>query len=45
MLLAVVLFRKLAKIVGKALGYEYPSEVDREMTEYYSRIRSTKKET
>ena len=42
---AVALFRKTAKTVGEGLGYEYPLQVDREMTEYYSRIRSTKKET
>lgn len=42
---AVALFRRLAKLVGESLGYEYPEQVDREMTEYYSRIRSTKKET
>ncbi|MFC1735917.1 aminoglycoside 6-adenylyltransferase [Candidatus Hydrogenedentota bacterium] len=41
---AVDLFRKLARAVGKSLDYEYPSQVDREMTEYYSRIRSTKKD-
>ncbi len=42
---AVALFRKLAKIVGSSLGYEYPAQLDREMTDYYSRIRTTKKET
>lgn len=40
---AVAVFRRLATAVGEGLGYEYPSQVDREMTEYYSRIRSTKK--
>ena len=40
---AVALFRRLAKLVGKSLGYEYPEQVDRDMTEYYLRIRSCKK--
>ena len=42
---AVALFRKLANIVAEGLGYEYPSQTDREMTEYYSRIRSTQDHT
>jgi len=42
---AVALFRKMAKAVGEGLGYEYPSQVDVEMTEYYRWIRATKKET
>jgi aminoglycoside 6-adenylyltransferase len=40
---AVTLFRKLAKIVGSSLGYEYPAQLDKEMTDYYSHIRTTKK--
>lgn len=40
---AVALFRKLARIVGESLGYEYPLEVDKEMSDYYSRIRSTER--
>jgi aminoglycoside 6-adenylyltransferase len=42
---AVVLFRKLARTVGENLGYEYPEGLDKEMSEYYSRIRSTTSET
>ena len=38
---AVALFRKLAKNVGSSLGYEYPEQLDKEMMEYYSRIRNT----
>ena len=41
--MAVALFRKLAKIVGSSLGYEYPAQLDREMTDYYSRVRATKR--
>jgi len=37
--MAVALFRKLAKIVGSSLGYEYPAQLDKEMTDYYSHIR------
>ena len=37
---AVALFRKLARIVGERLGYDYPTQLDREMTDYYARIRS-----
>ena len=37
---AVALFRRLAREVGQALGYDYPAELDREMMDYYSRIRS-----
>jgi aminoglycoside 6-adenylyltransferase len=40
---AVVLFRRLAKLVGRSLGYEYPEQIDSEMTEYYSFIRSCMK--
>ena len=40
---AVALFRRLAKLVGRSLGYEYPEQIDWEMTEYYSLIRSCKK--
>ena len=42
---AVALFRKLARIVGGNLGYDYPVQLDQEMTDYYSRIRTTNKET
>jgi aminoglycoside 6-adenylyltransferase len=42
---AVALFRRTAVAVGETLGYEYPSKIDREMTEYYRRIQSTKKDT
>ena len=42
---AVSLFRKLAKIVGSSLGYNYPAQLDQKMTDYYSCIRNTKKET
>ena len=41
---ALALFRKLAKIVGRSLGYEYPAQLDQEMTDYYFRIRNTNKE-
>ena len=37
---AVALFRKLARIVGERLGYDYPTQLDREMTHYYARIWS-----
>lgn len=37
---AVTLFRKLAKQVGKVLGYTYPEKIDRDMTEYYLWIQS-----
>ena len=40
---AVALFRRLARTVGERLAYEYPAQLDREMTEYYSRIRGTKR--
>jgi len=36
----VGLFRRLAKLVGDSLGYEYPEKVDEEMTEYYRWIWS-----
>ncbi len=42
---AVILFRKLAKIVGNNLGYTYPVHLDKEMTDYYSYIRNTNKKT
>ncbi len=41
---ALALFRKLAEIVGSSLGYKYPEQLDREMTDYYSRIRNMDKE-
>jgi aminoglycoside 6-adenylyltransferase len=37
---AIALFRKLARMVGDELGYEYPMQIDREMTEYFRHIRS-----
>ena len=37
---AVALFRRLAQAVGARLGYRYPEEVDREMTDYFERIRA-----
>lgn len=40
---AIALFRRLATIVGDSLGYEYPVQLDKEMTDYYSRIRAAKK--
>jgi aminoglycoside 6-adenylyltransferase len=40
---AVALFRRLAKIVGDRLNFKYPVQLDREMTDYYSRIRSYEK--
>ncbi|MCX5756980.1 MAG: aminoglycoside 6-adenylyltransferase [Candidatus Hydrogenedentes bacterium] len=42
---ALALFRKLARIVGETLGYEYPARLDREMTDYYSQIRDAEKKT
>jgi aminoglycoside 6-adenylyltransferase len=41
---AIGLFRELARIVGKNLGYEYPEQMDTEMTAYYVSIRDRKKE-
>jgi aminoglycoside 6-adenylyltransferase len=38
---AVSLFRKLAKAVGSGLGYKYPEQMDREISEYHKRIRNT----
>lgn len=40
---AVALFRRLARVVGENLGYEYPERIDEEMTAYYRWIRSTEK--
>ena len=42
---AVALFRRLASTVGDELGYEYPVQLDREMIDYYSWIRSCQRET
>jgi len=42
---AVNLFRRLAKIVADQLGYEYPMQLDKEMSTYYSLIRNTYRET
>ena len=39
----IALFRKLAQIVGNSLGYRYPTQLDREMTDYYSRVRATRR--
>jgi aminoglycoside 6-adenylyltransferase len=41
---AVSLFRKLARIVGEGLGYAYPMQMDKEMTEYFTHIRNYKLE-
>jgi len=40
---AVALFRRLARVVGSRLGYDYPEQMDEEMTAYYSKIRNTKR--
>ena len=40
---AVILFRRLATFVGERLGYEYPHELDREISEYHARIRATER--
>ena len=37
-------FRKMAKQVGKKLGYEYPNQVDKEVMEFCREIKKTKKE-
>jgi aminoglycoside 6-adenylyltransferase len=37
---AVSLFRKLAKAVANGLGYAYPDQMDREITEYHNQIRN-----
>lgn len=42
---AIALFRRLAKIVGDNLGYDYPAQIDREMTDFYQYIRNTNKDT
>jgi aminoglycoside 6-adenylyltransferase len=42
---AVALFRRLARAVGDKLGYEYPVQLDREMTDYYSSIRTCQRGT
>ena len=42
---AVALFRRLARAVGDELSYEYPVQLDRDMTDYYSWIRSCQRET
>ncbi len=34
-------FRKLARAVGTGLGYDYPMELDEEVTQYCLRIRNT----
>lgn len=39
----VVLFRRLATFVGERLGYTYPHGLDREMSDYYARIRATER--
>ncbi len=38
----VGLFRRLATAVGTELGYEYPTELDEEVTEYFCSIRNMK---
>ena len=40
---AIALFRKLGKTVGSSLGYDYPTQLDQEMTDYYSSIRNTRR--
>ncbi len=40
---AIALFGKLARIVGSSLGYDYPTELEQEMKDYYLRIRNTKR--
>jgi len=42
---AISLFRKLGKTVGRSLGYDYPTQLDQEMTDYYSTIRNTRRST
>lgn len=42
---AISLFRKLGKTVGRSLGYDYPNQLDQEMTDYYSTIRNTRRST
>lgn len=37
----VSLFRRLAESVGERLGYAYPHRLDREVSDYCARIRST----
>jgi len=37
---AVDLFRWLAQAVGERLGYRYPEQIDREMSDYFERIRA-----
>jgi aminoglycoside 6-adenylyltransferase len=39
---AVSLFRKLAKAVGSGLGYTYPEQMDREISNYHKQIHNTK---
>jgi hypothetical protein len=39
----VDLFRKMATKVGVQLGYEYPINLDNEVTEYISSIREVEK--
>jgi len=40
---AVDLFSKLARKVGKKLGYIYPVNLEKEMKSYYQKIRNTKR--
>jgi len=42
---AISLFRKLGKTVGRSLGYDYPTQLDQEMTDYYFIIRNTRRST
>lgn len=39
----VALFRRLATFIGERLGYAYPHQLDREMSDYYARIRATER--
>jgi aminoglycoside 6-adenylyltransferase len=41
---AISLFSKLAKEVGTALGYKYPSKMEKEMTNYYKSIKNTERD-
>jgi len=40
----VEFFRKLARTVGTSLGYDYPTELDEEVTQYCLSIRKTNME-
>ncbi len=42
---AVSLFGRLAGIVGRGLGYNYPADLEKEMTDFYIGIKRTKRNT